>query len=144
MLSCGFHRFWHVYDMGMTIGLLANKVEVNVETIRYYERRGLIERPDKPATGYRQYSNEALRRLLFIRRAQTLGFKLDEIESLLFLSVGHCAEIQSLAEQKLDQVHDKIRGLQKLEGVLSDLVRQCGESVDKAHCPLVDTLLKES
>jgi MerR family mercuric resistance operon transcriptional regulator len=129
--------------MGMTIGLLANKAEVNVETIRYYERRGLIERPDKPATGYRQYSNEALHRILFIRRAQTLGFKLDEIESLLFLSVGHCAEIQSLAEQKLDQVHDKIKDLQKLEGVLSDLVRQCGESVDKAHCPIVDTPSKK-
>ena len=128
--------------MGLTIGQLASKAEVNVETIRYYERRGLIKRPDKPTTGYRQYSDEVLHRLLFIRRAQTLGFKLDEIENLLFLSVGHCTEIQSLAEQKLDQVQDKIEDLQRLEDVLSDLVRQCNASVDKAHCPIVDTLLK--
>ena len=127
----------------MTIGQLATKAQVNVETVRYYERRGLIDRPDKPTTGYRQYSNEVLHRLLFIRRAQTLGFKLDEIENLLFLSVGHCTEIQSLAKQKLDQVRDKVEDLQKLEAVLSDLVRQCGESVDKAHCPIVDTLRKE-
>ena len=130
--------------MSFTIGQLANKAEVNVETIRYYERRGLIERPDKPAIGYRQYSDEILHRLLFIRRAQTLGFKLDEIENLLFLSVGNCTEIQSLAEQKLDQVQDKIKDLQRLEDVLSDLVRQCNASVDKAHCPIVDTLLKEN
>jgi MerR family mercuric resistance operon transcriptional regulator len=130
--------------MGMTIGQLANKAEVNVETIRYYERRGLIARPDQPATGYRQYGNAVLHRLLFIRRAQTLGFKLDEIENLLFLSVGHCTEIQSMAEQKLDQVQDKIKDLQSLEDVLSDLVKQCNASVDKAHCPIVDTLLKES
>jgi MerR family mercuric resistance operon transcriptional regulator len=130
--------------MGLTIGQLANKGEVNVETIRYYERRGLIERPDKPATGYRQYSDEVLHRLLFIRRAQTLGFKLDEIENLMFLSGGHCTEIQSMAEQKLEQVQDKIKYLQRLEDVLSDLVKQCNASVDKAHCPIVDTLLKEN
>jgi len=129
--------------MGMTIGQLANKAQVNVETVRYYERRGLIDRPDKPTTGYRQYSNEVLHRLLFIRRAQTLGFKLDEIENLLFLSVGHCTEIQTLAKQKLDQVRDKVKDLKKLEAVLADLVRQCGESADKAHCPIVDTLRKE-
>ena len=73
-----------------------------------------------------------------------MGFKLDEIENLLFLSVGHCTEIQSLAEQKLDQVQDKIKDLRRLEDVLSDLVKLCNASVDKAHCPIVDTLLKEN
>jgi MerR family mercuric resistance operon transcriptional regulator len=73
-----------------------------------------------------------------------LGFKLAEIENLLFLSVGHCKEVQSLAEQKLDQVQDKIKSLQRLEAVLSDLVRQCNASADKAHCPMVDTLLEEN
>jgi MerR family mercuric resistance operon transcriptional regulator len=130
--------------MSFTIGQLANKAEVNVETIRYYERRGLIERPDKPPTGYRRYDNEVIYRLLFVRRAKTLGFKLDEIETLLLLSVGHCTEIQSLAEQKLEQVQDKIKDLQSLEDVLSDLVRQCNASVDEAHCPIVDALLKSS
>ena len=128
--------------MGLTIGKLANKAEVNLETIRYYERRGLIERPDKPATGYRQYSNDILHRLFFIKRAKALGFNLDEIENLLLLAAGHCNEIQSLAEQKLDQVQFKIRDLQRLEEVLSELVGQCNASVDKAHCPIVDALLK--
>jgi MerR family transcriptional regulator, mercuric resistance operon regulatory protein len=130
--------------MGLTIGQLANKAEVNVETIRYYERRCLIDRPEKPVTGYRQYSKEILHRLLFIKRAQTLGFKLDEIENLLSLSDGHCSEIQSLAEQKLNHVQTKIRDLQRLEDVLADLVRQCNASADKAQCPIVDTLLKEN
>src|SRR5210317_1478218 len=130
--------------MGLTIGQLASKAEVNVETIRYYERRRLIDRPEKPVTGYRQYSKEILHRLLFIKRAQTLGFKLDEIGNLLSLSDGHCSEIQSLAEQKLNHVQTKIRDLQRLEDVLTDLVRQCNASVDKAQCPIVDTLLKEN
>lgn len=128
--------------MGLTIGQLAKKAEINLETIRYYERRGIIERPDKPATGYRQYSNDVLQRLLFIKRAKALGFNLDEIQNLLLLAVGHCIEIQSLAEQKLDQVQYKIRDLQRLEDVLADLVRQCNASADKAPCPIVDALLR--
>ena len=128
--------------MGLTIGQLARKAEINLETIRYYERRGLIKCPDKPTTGYRQYSTDHLQQLFFINRAKALGFNLDEIENLLLLSGGHCTEIQSLAVQKLDQVQYKIRDLQKLEEVLSDLVRQCNASADKAHCPIVDALLK--
>ena len=128
--------------MGLTIGQLAKEAEVNVETIRYYERRGLIERPDKPTTGYRQYSNDLLQQLFFIKRAKALGFNLDEIQNLLSLSVGHCTEIQSLAVQKLDQVRYKIKDLQRLEDVLSDLVRQCNASADEAHCPIVDALFK--
>ena len=128
--------------MGLTIGQLAREAGINLETIRYYERRGLIERPHKPASGYRQYSNDLLQQLFFIKRAKALGFNLDEIENLLSLSVGHCTEIQSLAEQKLDQVQYKIKDLKKLEDVLSDLVRQCNASADEAHCPIVDALLK--
>lgn len=128
--------------MEFTIGQLANRARVNVETVRYYQRRGLIDRPQKPAIGYRRYGEEILHRLLFIRRAKTLGFKLDEIENLLFLSVGHCSEIQSLAELKLDHVQGKIRDLQRLEAVLADLVKQCNASADKANCPIVETLLK--
>jgi len=128
--------------MDLTIGQLAKKAQINLETIRYYERRGLIKRPDKPATGYRKYSNDSLQQLFFIKRAKALGFNLDEIQNLLLLSVGHCNEIQSLAEQKLDQVQCKIRDLQRLEDVLSDQVRQCNASADKAHCPIVEALLE--
>jgi MerR family mercuric resistance operon transcriptional regulator len=129
--------------MGLTIGQLANKAGINVETIRYYERRGLIKRPVKPASGYRQYNKQALQKLLFIKRAKNLGFKLDEIGSLLNLSSEHCGEVKSLAEEKLVHVNNKISDLQGLAEVLGDLVRQCNNSADRVHCPIIETLLNE-
>ncbi|MCP4769662.1 MAG: Hg(II)-responsive transcriptional regulator [Gammaproteobacteria bacterium] len=129
--------------MGLTIGRLASTAEINVETIRYYERRGLIRQPAKPRVGYRLYDNEALQRLLFIKRAKTLGFSLDEIDNLLALSEGQCAEVQSLAEQKLSRIKAKLQDLKRLENALQDLVRQCGSNVDQAHCPIIETLLNE-
>ena len=127
--------------MGLTIGKLAKKAEVNVETIRYYERTGLIEQPDKPSGGFRHYDRTILDRILFIRKAQTLGFRLDEIRTLLELSVGHCAEIQSIAEDKLEDVQEKIQDLRQLERVLTDLVKQCRARADKTDCPIVEALL---
>lgn len=116
---------------------------MNVETIRYYERRGLIKQPVKPKVGYRQYDSETLQRLLFIKRAKSLGFRLDEIESLLTLSEGQCADVQSLAEQKLNRVNARVQDLKRLENVLQDLVRQCSSNVDQANCPIIETLLNE-
>ena len=127
--------------MGLTIGKLARKAEVNVETIRYYERTGLIEQPVKPPGGFRHYDRAILERILFIKKAQTLGFKLEEIKTLLELSVGHCTEIQSIAEDKLEDVQEKIQDLRQLETVLTDLVKQCRARVDKAECPIVEALL---
>jgi MerR family mercuric resistance operon transcriptional regulator len=130
--------------MGLTIGQLASKAEINVETVRYYERRGLIQRPTRPASGYRQYSDQILQILLFIKRAKSLGFKLDEIESLLSLSSGHCGEVKLLAEEKLDHINDKITDLKRLAEVLASLVKQCDKRDDEAHCPIIETLLKEN
>lgn len=129
--------------MGLTIGRLASKAEINVETIRYYERRGLIKQPTKPKVGYRQYDSEILQRLLFIKRAKSLGFSLDEIDNLLTLSEGRCADVQLLAEQKLNRVKAKVQDLKRLENVLQDLVIQCSSNVDQAHCPIIETLLNE-
>jgi len=129
--------------MGLTIGKLANKANISVETIRYYERRGLIKRPVKPEIGYRQYENESLQRLLFIKKAKTLGFSLDEIGNLLVLSEGHCADVQSLARQKLIDIKTKVKDLQRLEHVLEDLVGQCSNNIDAAHCPIINTLLDD-
>jgi MerR family transcriptional regulator, mercuric resistance operon regulatory protein len=81
-----------------TIGQLAKVAGVNVETIRYYERRGLISQPPKPAEGYRTYPNATLARIFFIKRAQELGFTLKEINKLLSLDESHCSEVQELAE----------------------------------------------
>ena len=126
--------------MGFTIGKLAKKAEINIETIRYYERTGLIEQPSKPPGGFRHYDNAVFERILFIKKAQTLGFSLDEIKTLLELSVGHCAEIQSLAEARLGDVRDKIRNLTQLETVLADLVEQCRAQADKSGCPIIESL----
>ena len=129
--------------MGLTIGRLASTAAINVETIRYYERRGLIRQPAKPRVGYRQYDNETLQRLLFIKRAKSLGFSLDEIDNLLTLSEGRCADVQSLAEQKLNRIKSKLQDLKRLESALEDLVMQCGRNVDQTHCPIIETLLNE-
>ena len=126
--------------MSLTIGNLASNAGVNVETIRYYERRGLIDQPVKPKTGYRRYDEAILDRILFIKKAQGLGFQLDEIKNLISLANGHCSEIQSLAESKLGDVQAKVKDLQRLETVLTDLVRQCNASVNKADCPIIDSL----
>jgi MerR family mercuric resistance operon transcriptional regulator len=129
--------------MGLTIGKLANKANISVETIRYYERRGLIKRPLKPTIGYRQYEDESLQRLLFIKKAKTLGFSLAEIGSLLVLSEGRCADVQSLALQKLISIKTRVKDLQRLEYALEDLVSQCNDNIDQAHCPIIDTLLDD-
>ncbi len=130
--------------MSLTIGKLASSAGVNVETIRYYERRGLIDQPVKPGNGFRLYDKTILDRIIFIKKAQGLGFNLDEIENLLSLSNGRCSEIQSLAEAKLGDVQLKIQGLQRLETVLVDLVRQCNARLDKAHCPIIEVLLPDT
>jgi MerR family mercuric resistance operon transcriptional regulator len=127
--------------MKLTIGNLAASAGVNVETIRYYERRGLIDQPVKPKNGYRRYDEAILDRIHFIKKAQSLGFQLDEIINLLSLANGQCSEIQSLAEAKLGDVQSKVKDLQRLETVLADLVRQCNARVNKAHCPIIDALL---
>jgi len=126
-----------------TIGELAKVASVNVETIRYYERRGLIEQPVKPEQGYRTYSRETLVRILFIKRAQELGFTLEEIANLLSLGDAHCLEVQEMAEGKLASVRAKIADLRRLETVLDNLVIQCRTNPDQSHCPIVESLLPD-
>ena len=129
--------------MELTIGKLARKASINVETIRYYERCGLITQPAKPKAGYRKYDSDTFQRLLFIKRAKTLGFSLGDIEKLLVLSEGNCADVQSIAEQNLNHIKIKIQDLLRLEGALEQLVRQCKNNIDEAHCPIIETLLDE-
>ncbi len=130
--------------MSFTIGQLANRAEISVETVRYYERCGLINRPAKPTRGYRKYGNDILQRLLFIRKAKSLGFKLDEIRNLLVLNEGHCKDVQLIAQNKLEQVRKKLGDLQRLEGALDKLIRKCAESTDRTYCPIIETLLKSN
>ena len=127
-----------------SISRLAKAAGVNVETIRYYERRGLITQPPKPAQGYRLYPKATLTRVLFIKRAQELGFTLEEIDNLLALGESRCSEVQELAEGKLVSVRTKINDLCRLEHVLEDLVIQCRTNPDNATCPIVESLQPDS
>lgn len=128
----------------MKIGQLANKAQVNIETIRYYERKGLIEQPITPPQGYREYPNKTLKRVQFIKRSQTLGFSLDEISKLLLLGDKNCLSVQNIAEKKLVRVREKLADLARLENVLEHLVTQCKDTQTGDLCPIVESLIVDS
>lgn len=127
--------------MDRTISQLAGTVGINVETVRYYERRGLIKQPAKPAQGYRLYPEATLDRILFIKRAQELGFTLEEIAHLLALGESPCREAQAMAGQKIASVRAKIADLVRLEAVLDHLLVQCRTNPDQTACPIIEALL---
>jgi MerR family mercuric resistance operon transcriptional regulator len=124
----------------MRIGELARTVHVNVETIRYYQRIGLLGLPEKPYGGMRSYSDEDLQRLRFIRRAQQLGFSLEDIRELLELSSSDCERVEKLAVQKLSLVKAKLRLLRRIESVLTMTVEQCARRKGNQPCPIIETL----
>jgi DNA-binding transcriptional MerR regulator len=111
--------------VGFTIGVLARSAGVSVETVRYYERRGLLEQPASEGFGYRQYTEEDLRRLEFVRRAKNLGFTLNEIRELLGPGSRSADEVLLAARAKLDQVDGDLRRLSTLRNRLSRLVDAC-------------------
>lgn len=127
----------------LRIGDLARRTGCHVETIRYYERVGLLPRPVRSATRYRLYAPEDVRRLIFVRRARDLGFTLEEVRTLLALAVSDgdeaCAEARQLAAQHLAVIRGKIADLRVLEGALSEAVRRC-DAGDFPGCPLIDAL----
>ena len=124
----------------LTIGTLAKDADVNIETIRYYQRIGLITEPSKPAQGYRIYPDETLMRIKFIKRAQQLGFSLQEIEELLQLGEGNCNDVRLRAEQKRSQIDRQIKDLKNLRGTLDQLITACHDSDSTKHCAIVETL----
>jgi MerR family mercuric resistance operon transcriptional regulator len=117
---------------------------VNVETIRYYQRIGLLPRPQRPAGGgIRQYGPDDLARVRFIKAAQGLGFALDEVGSLLKLQDGtHCGEARRIAERKLEDVRSKLADLSRMETALATLVAECRTRRGNISCPLIDSLLQ--
>ena len=128
----------------LTIGKLAKQTNVTVETIRYYQRKGLLIEPDKPARGYRQYSVDAIARIHFIKRAQQSGFTLKEISQLLSLDSGQCEDIRKLAEQKRQQIDRQIENLSVLRNVLDELVTACIEDPSANHCSIIDAFSNHS
>jgi len=125
----------------LTIGVFAQAAAVNVETIRFYQRKGLLAEPDKPYGGIRRYGETDVARVRFIKRAQQLGFSLDEIIELLKLEDGvHCGEARRLAARKLDAVRAKLADLLQMEAMLADMVKRCDARRGKVCCPLIDAL----
>lgn len=127
----------------LTIGRLAQLGGVNLETIRYYERRGLLPKPARTAAGYRQFPPDSARRLRFIKRAQELGFSLDEIRDLLMLGAAprqNRSTIRARAEAKIDDINRKVAALNAMKRTLDDLVNQCERCGSSIDCPIVASL----
>lgn len=125
----------------ITIGRLAEAADVNVETIRYYQRRGLMPEPDKPHSGHRRYTDADLRRMQFIKRAQALGFTLDDIGSLLELDRAYaCSETRELAVHKLAIIESKLADLKAMQKALTSLLRQCDAGTASGSCPIMHAL----
>ncbi len=128
-------------NSGIKIGRLAEKSGVHLETIRYYQRLGLMPTPERDYGSVRRYGEEAVNRLRFIKRAQALGFSLDEVKLLLELSAGeHCADTRTFAEQKKRLVEKKIADLRAIHAALDKLIRACGSGKRGRGCPIIESL----
>jgi MerR family mercuric resistance operon transcriptional regulator len=128
----------------ITIAVAARLADVGIETIRYYQRKGLIEEPVKPVEGYRVYPEQTIARIRFIKRAQQLGFTLREITNLLQLDATQCAETQAMAQQKLRIIEDKLAGLQSIKKTLVDLIAHCNSSRADEGCPIIYSISQPS
>ena len=124
---------------GITIGRLAREAGIHIETIRYYQRRGLIATPRKPLGGIRRYTDETLARISFIKRAQELGFSLREISELLKLGDGSCKQTRTIAEHRLTDIEKRIRDLESMRVTLAKLIRTCRED-NQPSCPIIASL----
>jgi len=127
----------------LTIGQLAKRANVGVETVRFYERQGLLDEPDRRASGYRQYDEGVVLRLQFIRRAKELGFTLKEIKELLSLKLDPsttCADVKERAEAKIVDIEGKIRTLQRMKRALAKVTKSCSGSGPANECPILETI----
>ena len=133
-------------DPGMKIGELARRCDVNIDTIRYYERQGLLPAPDRLASGYRHYEAPDISRLRFVRRAKGLGFALDEIKDLLALSDHRdhdMGELKSLAKEKLVDIDNRMMELSKIRDGLNTLIDACPGHGALATCPILNALASD-
>lgn len=127
------------------IGTLSKGTGCKIETIRYYERSGLLPAPARSPGGYRLYGTEHLKRLAFVRRARSLGFSIDEVRRLLDLADHHrrpCAEARRVAASHLEDVRARLADLRVMERVLKETVARCGQGTGP-HCPLIEALYRE-
>jgi MerR family mercuric resistance operon transcriptional regulator len=130
----------------LTIGHLARQVGIHLETVRFYERQGLLPKPPRSASGYRLFPADAAQRLQFIKRAQELGFSLNEIRELLALRTSPrttSAEIRKRTEAKIADIEVKIRSLEAMRKSLLKLARSCGGCAPLSECPILESLDRE-
>jgi MerR family transcriptional regulator, mercuric resistance operon regulatory protein len=129
----------------LTISRVATDGGVSVETIRYYQRRGLLEEPPKPGGGYRDYPKEIVKRIRFIKRAQALGFSLDEVTELLQLDLADaCPKSCELAERKLAAIDQKMAELAAMRQALAQLMTECDKKSRRGPCPIIAALQLEA
>lgn len=129
--------------MELHIGELAEKCRVNKETIRYYERLGLIPKPSRTESGYRIYTEQTVDRLNFIKRIQVLGFTLKEIDKLIGVvdrDEAKCRDMYDFTVYKIEEIQRKIQELKRLEQMLFDLKERCPENKEIYECPIIETL----
>ena len=128
----------------LTRGAVSAQAGVNIETVRYYERIGLLPAPPRSEGGHRIYSEELLRRLIFIRRSRELGFTIEEVRGLLALVDGGdytCAEVKALTLDHLGEVRRKLADLERMEAVLDDMAARC-DGGQVPDCPVIDALFE--
>ncbi len=125
----------------LSIGKLAETANVGIETVRFYQRKGLLREPDRPYGGIRRYTDDDVKCIRFIKAAQTLGFKLSEISELLDLETGGtCAEVQALAREKQQVVRKRLADLKRLDKTLTALLQQCKTTRGRVGCPIITAL----
>lgn len=130
-------------DRTLRSGEVAEEAGINVETLRYYERRGILKEPERRPSGYRVYTVETVRVIRFIKRAQELGFTLAECEELLLLrddDTRACAEVRDAAQTKVDDIEAKIRDLRRMKRALTALVKTCTDDASTRECQILDAL----
>ena len=124
-------------------GQVAKAAGVNVETLRFYERRGILKEPERRSSGYREYPVETVRIVRFIKRSQELGFTLEEIQELLALREDDsrtCGEVRDAATVKICEIEEKVRKLQSMKRALAVLVKSCVGDASSRECPILDAL----
>lgn len=131
---------------GLKVGEVAKLAGVNLQTVHYYERRGLLPRPPRTGSNYRTYPEDAVRRVQFIKRTQELGFTLKEIMELLSLRAAprtQCADVRDRAEAKVRDIDDKVQALRAMRKALSKLIGECSGEGPVTHCPILEALDSE-
>lgn len=132
----------------LTIGQVSRKANVGIETIRYYERLGLLPNPKRKSfSNYRQYKEDMIYRIKFIKNAQELGFSLKEIAELLSFRIqskSTCADVRLRSRSKMTEIDEKIKSLKKIKKALRKLLKQCESGTRSSECPILDTFYERS